>query len=172
MIIRKATESDLDTARALYDEAREYFRQNGIDQWQHGYPEDDIILSDIRRGECYLCEADGGAVAVFVLTTLPDPSYTVINDGSWLSDEPYVALHRVAVSGEHKGRGIGSAVLKYIENSLLPCSVSYIRGDTHEDNVPMQRLLLKNGFARAGSITLAESSDKGAKRIAFDKSVK
>lgn len=172
MIIRKATESDLNTARSLYGEAREYFRKSGIDQWQNGYPEDDIILADISRGECYICESGGDAVAIFVLTSLPDPSYAEITDGIWHSDGPYVALHRIAVSGKHKGRGIGSAVINYIENSLLPCSVSYIRGDTHEDNESMQRLLIKNGFVRAGSITLAEGSDKGAKRIAFDKIVK
>ena len=35
-----------------------------------------------------------------------EPSYAVIQ-GKWLSEQPYVVLHRLAVSGEARGGGVG-----------------------------------------------------------------
>lgn len=171
MIIRRSTLNDLPAIRALYDEAREYFRESGIDQWQTGYPEDNIIEDDINSGFSYVGESEGSIVMTFVATTELDESYAVI-DGAWQSDEKYIAIHRVAVSGACKGKGYASRMIEYIENELLTDGIRYLRGDTHEDNRSMQRLLIKNGFKPAGEITLQSGSDKGAKRIAFDKIVK
>ncbi|MBQ8696913.1 MAG: GNAT family N-acetyltransferase [Clostridia bacterium] len=171
MIIRPSTLNDLPAIRALYDEAREYFRQAGIDQWQSGYPEDNVIEDDIGAGFSYVGIDDGGIVMAFVATTEPDENYAEI-DGNWQSDEKYIAIHRVAVSNACKGKGYASRMIEYIENELLTDDVKYLRGDTHKDNKSMQRLLIKNGFKPAGGITLQSGSDKGAKRIAFDKIVK
>ena len=38
-----------------------------------------------------------------------------------------------------------------------------MRGDTHEDNLPMQRVLEKNGFQRCGTIFVED----GSPRIAY-----
>lgn len=170
MIIRPSTPNDFPAIKALYDDAREYFRQVGIDQWQGGYPEDNIISDDIRKGFSYV-GIDDKIVMVFVATTEPDESYTEI-DGEWQTDFPYIAIHRVAVSGECKGKGYATRMIEYIENNLFKCGIKYLRGDTHADNHAMQRLLIKNGFSVAGEITLQSGSDKGAKRVAFDKIVK
>lgn len=171
MIIRRSNEGDLPVIRALYNEAREYFRAAGIDQWQGGYPEDNIIMDDIRKGFSYVGIDDDKIVMVFVATTEPDENYSEIG-GEWQADLPYIAIHRVAVSGECKGKGYASQMIEYIENNLFKGGIKYLRGDTHADNHSMQRLLIKNGFSPAGEITLQSGSDKGAKRIAFDKIVK
>lgn len=171
MIIRSSTINDLPAIRALYDEAREYFRISGIDQWQSGYPEDSIIEGDIKEGFSYVGIEDGRVVMAFVATTEPDENYVEI-DGSWQTSLPYIAIHRVAVSGECKGKGYAGEMIKFIEDNLFGDGIKYLRGDTHKDNNSMQRLLIKNGFRHAGEITLQSGSDKGAKRVAFDKIVK
>ena len=170
MIIKRSTLSDFPAIRALYDQAREYFREAGINQWQTGYPEDDIIVRDINAGFSYVGIENGHTVMAFVATTEPDESYAEI-DGKWQSNERYIAIHRVAVSNACNGKGYASRMIEYIEDELLG-GIRYLRGDTHKDNKSMQRLLIKNGFTEAGEITLQSGSDKGAKRIAFDKIVK
>ena len=171
MIIRRSNESDFPAIRALYDEAREYFRAAGIDQWQAGYPEDDIIMDDIRKGFSYVGIDNGSTVMAFVATSEPDENYADI-DGKWQSELPYIAIHRVAVSDKCKGKGYASRMIEFVENNLFEGNVKYLRGDTHKDNHSMQRLLIKNGFSVAGEITLQNGSDKGSKRVAFDKVVK
>ncbi|MDY5094645.1 MAG: GNAT family N-acetyltransferase, partial [Faecalimonas umbilicata] len=59
-------------------------------------------------------------------------------------------------SGERKGAGM-FCLQWSIEQS------EEIRVDTHEANLPMQRLLEKNGFVKCGKIQVAD----GTERIAF-----
>ena len=95
-------------------------------------------------------------VAVFSLCGGPDPTYEKIWDGQWLNQSPYHVLHRLASSGERKGAGM-FCLQWSIEQS------EEIRVDTHEANLPMQRLLEKNGFVKCGKIQVAD----GTERIAF-----
>ena len=52
---RKATEKDLKTATALIEQAKVFLRENGVDQWQTGYPNEEAIAGDLQRGEGYVC---------------------------------------------------------------------------------------------------------------------
>ena len=56
---RKATEKDLQTATALIEQAKVFLWENGVDQWQTGYPNEGAIAGDLQRGEGYVMEAEG-----------------------------------------------------------------------------------------------------------------
>ena len=43
--------------------------------------------------------------------------------------------------------------------------ISHLRIDTHEDNIVMQHLIIKNGFRKCGIIHIAD----GSPRIAYEK---
>ncbi len=127
-MIRKAIESDLLEIKSIIDKARELMKSSGnINQWVDGYPSIDVLLSDIRSGNAYLLLRENKAVAYFAMIDGPEPTYNLITKGSWLNDDSYGVLHRVASNGEAKG------VFKEI---LLYASEHYsnIRIDTHHDN--------------------------------------
>lgn len=158
-MIRKAIESDLLEIKSIIDKARELMKSSGnINQWVDGYPSIDVLLSDIRSGNAYLLLRENKAVAYFAMIDGPEPTYNLITKGSWLNDDSYGVLHRVASNGEAKG------VFKEI---LLYASEHYsnIRIDTHHDNKIMQRLLEKNGFVYCGIIFLAD----GSLRLAYQR---
>ena len=158
-MIRKAVESDLLDIKSIVDKARELMKASGnVNQWVDGYPSIDVLLSDIRSGNAYLLLRENKAVAYFAMIDGPDPTYNLITKGSWLNDDSYGVLHRVASSGEAKG------VFKEI---LFHASEYYsnIRIDTHHDNKIMQRLLEKNGFVYCGIIFLAD----GSPRLAYQR---
>lgn len=158
-MIRKAVESDLLDIKSIVDKARELMKSSGnVNQWVDGYPSNEVLLSDIRNGNAYLLLRENKAVAYFTMVDGPDPTYNVITKGSWLNDNSYGVLHRIASNGEAKG------VFKEI---LLYASEHYsnIRIDTHHDNKIMQRLLEKNGFVYCGIIFLAD----GSPRLAYQR---
>lgn len=159
MNIRKANHEDLPAIEAIYQQARAYMRENGNpNQWANGYPNRATVAKDMAGGNCHVCEEDGQIVGVFAFFQGPDPTYREIFDGSWCNDEPYVVIHRIAVATHRKG--IASQCFDFaLEHS------SNLRIDTHQDNIPMQRSLEKNGFHRCGIIHLAN----GDPRIAFQK---
>ena len=159
MIIRKTKISDLMDCVSIYDSAREYMRASGNpDQWPSHYPGEIDVLSDIASGTSYVCEDKGEVVAVFYFAPGPDKTYAEIYNGAWKSDKPYAVIHRVAV--KHHGKGI----IDFIFNQCFEAS-GHLRIDTHKDNIPMQKVLLRNGFEQCGIIHI----ETGAERIAFEK---
>ena len=159
MLIRKTAEADLLRIAEIYDNAKRFMRESGNpNQWSSGTPNIDTAREDMERGVGYVAEKDGEVVAVFMFSLEPDPTYEKIYDGDLLSDKPYGVIHRIAVA--EQGRGIIDFCINYCYSIR-----QNLRIDTHRDNAPMRRALLKRGFEYCGIIHLAN----GDERLAYQK---
>ena len=155
--VRPAEEKDLAEIAAIYDHARSFMRSYGnMDQWPtERYPALWSAELDLKEGILYVTENEKGISGTFVLMPGPDPTYHVIENGSWRSDTPYGAIHRVA----SRGGGTLAAALEFAK-----ARYDHIRMDTHRDNAPMRHLLEKLGFSHRGTIYVED----GTPRMAFD----
>ena len=159
MTIRKAVKDDLPYIFEIYARARKFMAENGNpNQWGDIKPGKELVESDIENGISYVCEKDGEILGVFAFIYGEDPTYKIIYDGEWLSDEPYAVIHRIASSG--KVKGTGEFCLKWALSQY-----PNIRIDTHKDNTVMRYLMDKLGFAYCGIIHLED----GDERLAFQK---
>ena len=159
MFIRKACENDLATIMEIYAIAREYMRNTGNpDQWKTNYPAKEDILSDIVEGACHVLVDGDEIVAVFYFKIGDDADYAKIYEGAWKNALPYAVIHRVAV--KHQGRGL-------VKVCFEECYAMHpnLKIDTHRDNIPMQRALIKNGFKYCGKIYIKS----GEERLAYQK---
>ena len=156
--IRPATPADIDDIMRLIEEGRKKMMDEGnTRQWANGHPRQEVVEDDIKRGNSYLLTTDSGIpLATFALIAGPDPTYARIDGGSWLNDEPYYVIHRIASSA--KAHGVMRQVIAYALTKTRN-----IRIDTHEDNQTMRALLTKYGFVYCGIIYLAN----GDERLAF-----
>ena len=104
MHIRTATHADLDGVYSIYARARRFMRENGNpDQWGDVYPPKELIISDLEEDRLHvLVDENGALAAAFSLFLDGDPDYDEIN-GAWLNELSYIAVHRVASAGTHKG---------------------------------------------------------------------
>ena len=68
MNFRKSEKSDVKSIMKIIKQAQEYLKSQGIDQWQNNYPNDDVINSDISKGESYVVEENGNIVATSVIS--------------------------------------------------------------------------------------------------------
>lgn len=158
-IVRNTTLDDLEALQAIYAHARAYMKANGNpNQWKDNRPSTSSIVSDIEHHNAYVLVEDGEIIGAFSMIPGPDPTYAVIENGSWLSDLPYSAIHKIASSGTRPG--VFKTLIKFCE-SRNPS----LRIDTHADNLPMQHLIQKNGFTKCGIIY----TDDGTPRIAYQK---
>lgn len=166
--IKKAAEADLPRITELFDLARAYMKEAGIDQWQDGYPTAELLRKDINEENRYILCENGKilATAGFFLGTEPD--YEVIEEGAWLNDSNYVSIHRIAVDDSAKGMGLGGALVRTCEDIARKNKCRNIRCDTHADNKPMRRMLEKNGFVYCGIIHLST----GEPRVAYQKKMR
>ena len=155
--IRKAVQEDIDTIMQIYRKAQDFMIESGNpDQWGHLYPQEKMIRKDIEAGICHLIIDAEGVQGVFALCKDDEPTYRVIEEGSWLNDKLYITIHRIASAG--KAHGIFKYAADYCKNIY-----DNVRIDTHHKNLTMQRLIERNGFIKCGTIYL----ENGSPRIAY-----
>ena len=159
MEIRLARQEDIDAANGIYEAARSYMRDAGNPcQWNSAYPGKKDIADGIADETSYVCVDGDEIVATFYFKIGDDPTYAEISEGSWVSEEPYAVIHRIAV--KHHGRGIVDFCFDYCFNRFPNLKI-----DTHKDNIPMQKCLLRCGFEYCGIIT----TWNGEPRCAYQK---
>ena len=155
MHIRRSTPEDLPAILALYEGATAFMRENGNPtQWADADSPLGKAADDIALGRSYVC-CDGDALlAVFVFEPEAEEApYRAIRDGAWPDEGPYGVLHRIAVGVP--GRDVAGYCFDW-----CAARCRQLRADTHADNAPMQRAFEKNGFVRAGTVTLADGTDR------------
>jgi len=164
-MIRQATESDIKDIMNIIDQAKQYFKENHINQWQDGEPNKDMILEDISHNKSYVLTQEDHIIGTCYIALEEEPTYSYI-EGEWLTkDTPYYVMHRIAVDTHYKGVGNATSFIEHtIKLALIDC-VQSIRIDTHKDNLSMQRFLKKHGFKPCGTIYLKN----GDPRIGFEK---
>ena len=170
MIIRKAEKHDIGALMPIFDEARGTIAALGIDQWQNGYPSEDVILADMEKGQSYACEIDGKIRGTFAMLDDGEPTYDNIYDGHWQTGDDsrdYVAIHRVAISVASRGSGLSHGIMDFAAGFAAKLGRKSLRIDTHRGNVVMRKMLEKNGFEYCGTIHLLD----GQERVAYEKLV-
>lgn len=159
MDIRKATKNDLNTIMDIYSSAREFMRLNGNEtQWGSTYPPLKLVEECIDE-KMYVCTENGAIVCVFYFAIENDSSYNQIFNGTWLNDKPYGVVHRIASTRTVKG-----AARFCLNWALEQCN--NLKIDTHENNLPMQKLLESLGFKYCGIIHCDHTGDE---RLAYQK---
>ncbi|MDR2649505.1 MAG: GNAT family N-acetyltransferase [Clostridiales bacterium] len=159
--IRAATREDLPEINRVYDIAREYMARSGNpSQWSGGYPQAGLLDSDIEKRQLFVISANKNICGVFAFIIGIDPTYVEIEDGMWLDDESYGAIHRIASDGKHR------VIFRTCLGFCLE-QIDRIRIDTHADNAKMQTVLLKNGFAKCGIIYVCDGVSSHSPRIAY-----
>lgn len=165
MQLRKSSKEDVKDIMNIIKEAQEYFKASGIDQWQDNYPNEEVINNDINNGESYVLIENDKIVATTVISFRGEKTYEKIYDGSWITNDSYGVIHRIAIKSSLKGRGVSNIIINTAKEYCLKKGIHSLKVDTHEDNKSMQRFLLKNDFKYCGIIYLVS----GAKRVAFEK---
>lgn len=165
MEIFKSKESDINEIMKIIKVAQEDFKSKGIDQWQNNYPNADIIKEDINNNNSYVLKEEGKIIGTTALIFDGENDYNTIYDGEWLSLGDYGVIHRMAIDFNYRGTGLALMFLKKLEQITRDRGIYSIKVDTHIENMPMKKLLLKNGYKECGWIYLED----GNKRIAFEK---
>ncbi len=147
-------------------DAKAYMRRLGRNQWDEAYPTPELITGDIAAGEGYVLCTDGVPAVYGAVVFREEPAYREI-DGRWLSDRPYVVLHRMAAAEAFRGQGLGARFFAAIERLAAERGIESFRVDTNFDNADMLHLFEKLGFTYCGKIHYPQGE-----RLAYEKRLK
>ena len=168
MKIKLSTLENIPEIMTIIKDAKELLASLKIDQWQNGYPNAAQVEQDILKGESYVVLSDENQViATSMFTTNKEPTYQIIEEGSWKVDESkdYGVVHRMAIKKEYRKQGLATLLFDEFHQQLKSKNIQSLKIDTHEENLGMQALIKKIGYQYCGIIY----TNYGAKRLAFEK---
>lgn len=166
---RKAKESDLSRIMEIIEDAKVFMREFDMDQWQNGYPNEDVFRQDISLGECYVAVYDSEIAGVMVVSTVPEVCYEEIVGQGWLTDkQTYMTIHRMAVSKKYRGKKIAERMISFAEQICMEKDRKSLRVDTHKKNLAMKSFLEKQGFSYCGIVDYKNTAGDTL-RIAYEK---
>jgi GNAT superfamily N-acetyltransferase len=136
------------TVGALLDEATVWVGERGYEQWPLPFPRDEIAAA-VERGEVYVAELDGDAVATVTLLW-DDPLY-------W-PDEPADAayVHKLAVRRSCSGRRIGQTIVEWADRAAAGAGRDFLRLDCLQDNPGIRAYYERLGFEHRGDLVVNE----------------
>lgn len=164
ILLRNAVEADIERIWRIIGQAKEQLRLFNSDQWQTGYPAMENIVHDIEKGYGYVLSLNGMVIAYAAIIFDGETAYESI-DGQWLTDDPYVVVHRLAVADEMKKRGIATLFMQRVEELSRQNEVHSFRVDTNFDNSYMQKILGKLGFTYCGEIIYDNDKRKAYQKV-------
>jgi len=165
MDFRLAERDDLPAIMAIVRQAQASLKEGGVDQWQNGYPTEEVFLKDMSGAHTYVVTDGGTVVAMASVFFNDEPTYDKIYDGEWLSHGAFLVAHRMAVDNSYKRCGVAGFIFDRMEEMCRRQGVTSIKIDTHRDNIPMRTFLVKRGFIYCGIIYLLD----GNPRVAYEK---
>ncbi|MBU5669436.1 GNAT family N-acetyltransferase [Peptoniphilus sp. MSJ-1] len=168
MEFRLAKPEDKSQIDEIYEDGSNKLRKEGINQWQGvDKPNTDNLEQLIKDKIIYVVEDENKIVSTALIYNY-DIDYESNLDGDWVSDGPYISIHRVGTISTERNKGYGRKILELCENYAKENNFDSIRIDTHEMNTSMQRLLKSLDYNHCGFVYLGGIN----KRIAFEKIIK
>jgi ribosomal protein S18 acetylase RimI-like enzyme len=159
MRVERARTGDAPAILALYEEAAEWLTSRGIRQWESGAWPPDAIARGISDGEVFVVRA-GASLAAALAIADGDPDVWGASDGSALY------LHKLTVSRESAGSGLGRRLLDWALDEARARGRVRLRLDCVASNTVLRRYYRAAGFAERGEV------DLGRIRLArFERSV-
>jgi GNAT superfamily N-acetyltransferase len=163
---RKATTADASAIWEILQQAIIRRKEDGSQQWQDGYPNPSVVALDIEKGAGFV-QTDGAEIVGYCALLINDePAYAGI-EGAWLTNGNFVAVHRVAISNTHLGKGLAKRMLHDIEQFASAQNIPSIKADTNFDNAPMLKIFESLGYVYCGEVFF-----RGGSRKAYEKVLK
>ena len=154
--------AELSDCISVLADGRQYQQSQGFTQWPEGYPAAEDVKQDILARRGYVLK-DSGRICAYFYIAFEDASYPHIK-GTWHSGEDYMVIHRVAIADGYRGTEVSKLLFESFEALARSKGISNLRIDTHEKNIPMQRVLARHGYAYCGTVV-----QNNGLRCAYDK---
>ena len=170
-MLRKTKKDELEFVMMIIEEGREFLKEQGVNQRQHGSPSRDMIINDINEGISYIYEKSGKLVDTAMLTTFDGDyeNYPTL----WSENSSYLAIHRLATAKLFRNQGITREFMEAIHLFSKSQNIKFLRIDTHFYNKIMRKFLSNFGFEERGIIKLTMKNILDDKeRVAYELEVR
>lgn len=155
-MIRKAVFDDIELIEDAYNEHFEYEAVNGaFTIFKKGvYPTRKDAEKAVQSGSLYVYEENNGIAGSIIANKQQPSEYEKVAWSSDFAADEVTVIHLLMVRPSMAGRGIASALVKFVEETARKNACKALRLDTGGQNIPALRLYNKLGFKIAAKASM------------------
>jgi RimJ/RimL family protein N-acetyltransferase len=161
---RQANYSEASQIWQILKDAIKRRKEDGSNQWQDGYPNMEVVKSDIEKKIGFVFTQNDTIIGYSAVIINDEPDYVNI-EGKWLSDQDFIVYHRVAISEEFLAKGMAKKMMKLIEQYALSKNIYSLKADTNHDNIPMMKIFEKLGYSFCGIVYIRQSPRRAYEKV-------
>ena len=164
---RRASLDDIEEIMPIIAQAQQFLAMCGVDQWQDGFPNPEVIGEDISLRRSFVLLRDGKTIAYVCLATAEEEVYAKPLQGAFQLEGQYGTVHRTAIAESERGSGLSHLLFELCERECRTLGIKALRVDTHRDNARMRHIICREGFEERAVVLLGN----GTERIAYEKAL-
>ena len=155
MLITQATVRDLPIVLGLINEASEWLRTKGTNQWAQAWPSeperDMRVLTGLRNGKTWIVWDGNVAAATVTIANSYNPDVWASGSTCDLSEKA-VYVHRLITARKYAGSGIGTELINWAGlRGKRKNRAKWIRIDVWTSNLALHGYYERIGFAACGT---------------------
>ena len=174
MVIRKATEADIEAVAMLYEEihtAEETGKQTI--GWVRGvYPVRATAEMAVKRNDLFVLEDAGIICGAGIINQTQDDSYRQAQWKYAAADDQVCVLHTLVISPKHSGKGYGRAILEFYEQYARETDCMELRIDTNVKNTAARTMYGRHGYDEIGIVPTQFNGIADVKLVLLEKNLK
>lgn len=140
----------LQTVVQLLEACKMALDEIGIQQWVKDYPNERIVMQDIKNQDLFCIKKEDQILGVITLNEYQDIEYQALD---WLHKKTKVmVVHRLAVHPAFQGNGLASLLMDFAEDKAQKEGYYSIRLDAYSGNPHIQRFYKKREYTYIGQV--------------------
>jgi predicted GNAT superfamily acetyltransferase len=160
----KAEQHECNIIFDLIKQAKVFLKEQGIIQWQEGYPNLDDIKKDILLQKGYVLKDNGIIVGYACIDFDGEIAYKSLK-GKWVSDNSYVTVHRIVINNKYKGKGLAKQIFVAVEEIAKENGIKSIRVDTDENNIIMKHIISSLAYIYCGIVSYYDGNTLAYEKV-------
>ncbi len=173
MLIKKATQLDLDGIAAIYSKiiASEHKKNTGIGWIANVYPTRETAAVALGREDLFAGFHDGRIVSSAIINKMQMPEYA---GGKWQNiapDNKIMVIHTLVTDPDFAGRGFGKKFILFYEDYAGRNGCNTLRLDTNARNAHARAFYARLGYTEAGIIACDFNGIKNIDLVLLEKRI-
>lgn len=171
MIIRKATENDLQAITDIYSEIHTAEEKGlvSIGWIRDIYPTTRTAAMALQRGDLFVEEDEGMIVGAAIINQQQVDAYKNAKWNYVVTDNEVMVLHTLVISPKASRKGYGRNFVSFYEQYALSYNCHYLRMDTNLKNSHARAMYKKLGYNEIGIVPCVFNGIEGVQLVLLEK---
>lgn len=164
---------DVPNIVSIYDAIHSEEEQgHAIIGWKRNiYPVEKTAADAVRRGDMFVMEDKNEIVATAIINQTQVPEYADCHWQFTADEEEVMVIHTLIVNPSKKGRGYGTAFVRFYERYAREHHCPYLRMDTNAINLAARKMYASLGYSEPAIVNCIFNGIPNVRLVCLEKKI-